>query len=216
MIVSGLLSGGAPVIKSYQVAQTFGTAGVPALLSANGEAGVDLATTTGAVDMVGVTLDTATYSTTQGTGANSAEASVRIIINPDAIIKIRMNQGATEGTALTLYTETLASATGTVITGGDVNTTDMDQGTIWCYSGANVGQARRITSTSTVAATVLVPFDNDTVVGDNFIVVPYAPMASATVQLSTLLTEADASIVIGTGAEFQCIELIRSIIIIKG
>lgn len=114
MIVSGLLSGGAPVIKSYQVNATFANAGVPALVSAAGEAGIDLPTTTGAVDMVGVTLDTATYSTTQG----DAEALVRVIINPDAILKMRMSGGATTGTSLTLQEVTTASAGGTVITTG--------------------------------------------------------------------------------------------------
>lgn len=61
---------------------------------------------------------------------------------------------------------------------------------------------------SSTAGTVTVPFDNATVVGDNFLRAPYNPMQTATVQLTSDFLEADASIAVGTGAEFQVIELI--------
>jgi hypothetical protein len=208
MEVSGLLSGGAPVIKKYQINATVANAGVPLLVGAAGEAGLDLPTTTGAADVVGLNLDTATYTTTQGTGASSAERLVSVIINPDAILKARMSGGATEGTALTLYDVTTASAGGTAITtGDDWSSPEFDEGVVWGYDGANVGQVRKITSTSTTAGTVLVPFDYATVVGDNFLRAPYWTMQGTTVQLTTNFYEADASIAVGTGAGFKPIDL---------
>ena len=51
------LGGGAPCIKKYQVAASSATVGVPKLIPAAGGAGVAVATTTSATDMVGITLD---------------------------------------------------------------------------------------------------------------------------------------------------------------
>ena len=53
-----------------------------------------------------------------------------------------------------------------------------------------------------------VAFPNDTAVGDNFLRCPYSPMQTVTVQLTTNLTQADASIAVGTGAPFRVVELI--------
>ena len=157
MEVSGLMSGGYPLIKKYQINATVANAGVPLLVGAAGEAGLDLPTTTGAQDMVGLNLDTATYSTTQGSGASSAERLVSVIINPDAILRSRMSGGAAEGTALSLYDVTTASAGGTAITTGDEwSSPTFDEGVVWGYDGANVGQSRKLTSVSSTAGTVTV------------------------------------------------------------
>lgn len=208
MEVIGLLSGGAPVIKKYQVNATFGNAGVPALIGASNEAGLDLPTTTAAADVVGITLDTATYTTTQGTGSSSAERLVSVIINPDAIIRARMSGGSTEGTALTQYTVTTADSDGVqVITGDDWSSPETDEGVVWGYSGSNVGQIRKVTSTATTYGQVTVPFDYNPAVGDVYLKAPYWPMQCVTVQLTDAFYEADASIAVGTGANFAPIDL---------
>lgn len=207
MEVIGLLCGGAPVLKKYQVAAT-AIAGVPLLTPAGNGAGLAACTTTSAADMVGVTLDAATYTTTQGTGANSAERLVTVVINPDAIIRMKMSGGATADTALSLQTVTTASAGGTAVTtAAEWSSPTFDEGVTWGYDGANVGQFRKITSVSSTAGTVTVPFDYATVVGDNFLRAPYWPMQTVTVQLGTIFTQADASIAVGTGAEFRVIDL---------
>lgn len=208
MEVSGLLSGGAPVIKKYQINATIADVGVPLLVGASNEAGLDLPTTTVAADVVGLNLDTATYSTTQGSGSESAERLVSVIINPDAILRARMSGGATEGTALTLYDVTTVSAGGTAInTGTAWDNPTFDEGVVWAYDGANVGQSRKITSVSSTVGTVLIPFDYGTIVGDNFMRAPYWSMQGLTVQLTTNFTEADASIAVGTGAGFRPIDM---------
>lgn len=203
------IGGGAPVYKKYQIAASVTTAGVPLLIPAADGAGLAAATTTSLADMVGCTFDTATYVTAQQTDGTSAERTVGVIINPDAVWAALLSQGATLGAALTLRAVTTASATGLVVTTAESWTgTEYDEGVVWGYDGANAGQARKITSTSATAGTVTVPFDQDTVVGDNFIRAPYWPVQSTAMQLTTNLDGADASIAVGTGGGAKCVELI--------
>lgn len=217
------LYGSNPIVKKFQFGVTLTAAGIPFTVPALNTAGVVIGTTTGATDLVGISLDKGTvsrigppqstypapYTTTQGSGASSAERVVSLIINPFAVWSWKMCQGATEDTALTLRAVTTASSGGTAITTAESWTgTEYDEGVTWCYSGANVGQFRKITSTSSTAGTVTIPFDYATVVGDNFIRAPYWPMQTVTIQLTTALTQADASIAVGTGAPFRVVELL--------
>lgn len=202
------LSGAPPLIKKYQIDATVSNIGVPLLIDTAGQAGLNAGTTTSAADFIGMSLDTVTYTTTQGTGDDSAERLVSVIIQPDVVWRALMSGGATESTALALRAVTTASAGGTAITTGESWTaTEFDEGVTWCYDGANVGQARKITSTSATAGTVTIPFDNATVVGDNFIRAPYWPLATTTIQLTTNLFQADASIAVATGAEYVVVDM---------
>ena len=204
----GLMSGGAPLLKSYQVDATISNVGVPLLVDTAGEAGLNLATTTSATNMVGINLDTVTYTTTQGTGANSAERKVRVIINPDILLRMRMSGGSTSGTSLALQTTSAASSGGTTVTTGTTwAAPTYDEGVVWGYDGANAGQVRKITSVSTTAGTVTIPFDNAIASGDNFIRAPYWFNSTTTVQLTSDLTEADATIAVGTGAAFRVVDM---------
>jgi hypothetical protein len=197
-----------PVTKRYQIGESFPNAGVPALIDVAGQGGVNLPTTTSLADMIGLAIDTAVYTTTQGAGADSAERLVGVIVNVNAVWKVLMSGGATENTALVVHDVTTASAGGTVITTGDAHDSpNMDEGIIWCTAGANLSQRRKITTTSSTAATVLVPFDLATVVGDLFIDAPYWYNATTAVQLSTLFTQADATIVVATGGGAKVIDM---------
>ena len=176
-----------------------------------GEGGITEGATTTLADCVGMNLDTATYVTAQQTDGTSANRVVSVITNPFAVYKYLMTQGATNGAALTLYDVTTASTDGLDITTGDAwNCPTYDEGVVWGYDGANAGQARKITSVSATAATVVVAFDNDTVVGDNFMRAPYWPndAAAITAQFSTTIDQADASIAVGTGAPVVIVELV--------
>ena len=197
-----------PFKMLFQIQETMSTAGVPVLEPGAGQAGIALASTTGAANMVGVTLDAATYVTAQQTDGTSAERRVSVIINPDAVWELLMSGGAAEGTALELRDVTTATTDGlSVITGDAWNSPTMDEGAVWGFDGVNAGQIRKITSVDGTTATVTVAFDNDHPVGDNFLFAPYWPLDSNAIQLSTLLTEADASIAVGTGAALRCIEI---------
>lgn len=217
--------GSVPVIKKYQFGVTLTAVGIPFTIGASNVAGVVIGTTTGATDLVGMSIDQgsvsnlvtgqqiaagtqSTYSTTQGSGSSSAERLVSLIINPFAIWSWKMSGGATANTALSSQTVTTASSGGTAVTTGATWTgTEFDEGVTWGYTGPNAGRARKITSTSATAGTVTIPFDYATVVGDVFLRAPYWPTQTVTIQLTSDLTQADASIAVGTGAPFRVVEL---------
>jgi hypothetical protein len=207
MNFAGLLSGGAPVIKKYQIPSTVSVLGIPFITSAAGSAGLTLATTTSVADMIGCNLDTATFATAQG--ANSPEALCSLIINPDAIWQIFMSGGATAGTVETQRAVTTASTDGlSVTTNTDWSSPTTDEGTIWGVTGANAGQVRKITSVSTTAATVTVAFANDTVVGDLFGYAPVQPNTLQSLTLTSDLSEFRQDVAVATNtAKFICIEI---------
>lgn len=206
------LSGGSPTRRSYQVASGASAlrAGVGYLIPAANGAGLAPSTTTSWADAVGVALTAGpTYVTAQQTDGTSAERTIEVIVDPDAVWKIKMSGGATEDTALALQTVTSASTDGlAVTTGAEWSNPTFDEGVVWGYDGANAGQFRKITSVSSTVGTVTVAFDQDTAVGDNFLRAPYWPIQGLTIQLTTNLTEADASIAVGTGAQLKTIELL--------
>ena len=105
---------------------------------------------------------------------------------------------------MVLLTNTSASAGGTTITDAtNVGTATTASGTVWCISGNNVGQSRRIiTFNSASNIVVTVPFPNAIAVGDTFLQVPWSiepGVGCGNVQSSTLFTQADQTIAAGTG-----------------
>ncbi len=200
-----------PVVKKYAIGASFSNAGILAEAPNAGDAGVTPCTTTAAVDVVGITLDTATYGTTQITDGTGTQKYVSVVVNPMGIYRFIMSGGATEGTALSQQTVTTASAGGTAVTtGAEWSSPTYDEGVVWCYSGANVGQFRKITSVSATAGTVTVPFDNAIAVGDVFLRAPYWAPADATaltVQFTTNLYQADATTQVGGDAAVTIYEL---------
>lgn len=213
MEVRKYLSGGAAYRVKHQVAETFANAGVVALVGTEAEAGLDLSTTTGCVDAVGLVLDTATYVTAQQADwpTNTAERQVLVDIRPDAVLFALFSGGATDNTAMTLYDVTTASTDGlAVTTGDDWSSPEFDDGALWGYDGANMGQLRKITSTTTTAATVTVALEVDTIVGDNFLRAPVWPFddQSDSVTLTTNLTQVRSdSAVTASGADLLPIEI---------
>ena len=196
-------------IRRYQVAATASNAGTPFLVPAGSGSGIVAATTTGAAKAVGVSVDTSgTYVTAQQTANADTERTVGLIINPFAVFKMLMSGGAAEGTAMVLHTAASGGSDGLSIV-SDVNTDspELDEGTCYCISGANVGISRKITSNSTTTMTFTVAWPRDVAAGDLFIVAPYNPLQGIALQLTTNLYQADASIAVGTGAAFKTIEL---------
>ncbi len=203
-----MLGGGAPLAMKYQVNETLANPGIPVLAPGAGNAGVQISTTTSWANAVGCTLDTATYVTAQQTDGTKGEREVTVIISPQAVFRALMSGGAAEGTALDLKTVTTASTTGLDVVTGDAFT-DLDDGVIWGYSGANVGQKRCITVGDGTDASVTVAFDQDTVVGDEFLAAPYWFLSDVAIniQTTTNLFQADASIAGGTGGAASIIDM---------
>lgn len=213
MLVAGHLSGGAALLKRFRIAVTIANAGIPGI-AVTDTTGIRPATTTSFADSVGLINDTGTYSAAQG--STHAEGFVMVNVRPDAIIKALMSGGATEGTALTLLSNTASSTDGLTITDADVATNDMVSGTVWCTRGANAGRNRAITThTGSVSFAVVVAFDNDIAVGDEFLFCPWSNYGTGAanidgvgnVQTTTLFTQADATIASGTGGAAVVVDL---------
>ena len=205
-----LLGGGAPIVKKYQIGAAMATAGVPVISEAGiTTAGLALAATTTAAQLVGVTLDTQdTLVTAQQTDNSDPARFVSVIINPGAVWKAKLSGGAGTDTALTLFDVTTASTTGLTITTGDSwSSPDMDGGTAWGFDGANAGTARRITDADGTSATVIVAFPNDTAVGDNFLRSGPSEGQDEGVTLTTALSQVNAEILHVNGNDnFRVIE----------
>jgi len=209
MQFSGLFSGGAPIIKKFQIGEAMANAGVPVVVGGAGIAGVSLASTTAAADLVGLTLDAqATLVTAQQTDNSDPSRQVSVVVNPDIIIKALLSGGATSDTALIIGTVDVASTTGL-----DVNTeidyTNFDEGSIFGFTGANAGILRKITVGDSTDASVTIAFPVDIDVGDVFLHVPFSGGENQFVQLTSDLTQVDASAAVDTNNNnFRVIELV--------
>ena len=170
----GSISGASPVIKKYKASATGYIPGIMMLRSAGNASGqMSVSTTTSWAASIGMLIDNGaslaaggsiTYSTTQG----ADEAVFSVIVNPDAIYRYQFVSGAT-GTAV--INDTIATATSnglTAVGATSVASPDMDEGILWYLTGANAGKSRKITSTSSVTATVIVPFAANAI-GDTYI-----------------------------------------------
>lgn len=206
----GCIGGGSPMIVRFKVSATGMTPGVIACAGPDASTGEMIVTAaTATANQIGTLLDAAnsrtgetlTYSTTQG----AEEAVYSVIINPDQLIRGLMVTGAT-GTAITGDTIVTATAGGTTTIGGtSVASPDMDQGTVWYTSGANVGRSRKILSTSSVTATVGVPFAANAV-GDTFC---YAGISRGLqgITLTTDVQKFRADIAVATGVNVTTVNL---------
>ena len=225
MLEAGHLYGGAALYRRFPVRASVVTAGIP-LMALTDTVGVGPVSTTSFADAIGLGKDTSTYSTTQadlndpGSDANigayntiyglDAGRVVTVSIRDDLEIKALVSGGSTEGTDLTLLSNTASSAAGTTITDTDVGSADMAGGVVWCTRGANIGHARPIvTHNSSVSFVTTVPFPRTIAVGDEFLWVPYNVFGTgaggidghADLQTTALFSQADGSIATGTGGE---------------
>ena len=206
MELSGLMSGGAPLLKKYTVAADVANAGVLVTDGGAGSDGVIPIATTAAVDVVGLSMDSATYVTTQG---STSHAAITVAINPDAIIAARLAGGATSGTALTAYACTTAASDGlsVITTEFDVASPDLVEGMVWgAEIGSNQGVSTYITGTASNDATVTMPFAA-IVVGDTFYYTNVSPHRTILAQPTSDFLELDSTAVTTTDAELVCIDV---------
>lgn len=187
------LGGGAFVHMTFQVETAFPTAGVIAVMGLTGNAGVNIATTTGSTNAVGLTVNTAL--------ANDANL-LTVIVNPDLVVRAKLSGGATADTALTI---------GVIDSGGTQTTTsidvmltlvpnspEMDEGIIWGYSGTNAGLIRAVSATDANTVTILNALPNAAVEGDEFLMATRFPMQMAGVVATTLIDQVNAAIAVST------------------
>lgn len=204
------LSSSTPIIKKYKASAALAEGIIVIKSAANASGQMTTSTTTGIANALGLIVDNGmaaaaggpiTYSTTQG----ADEAVFGVIVNPDQVLRAQMVTGAT-GTGITADTIVTAASNGLTAVGGtSVASPDMDEGILWYTSGSNVGKSRKITSTSSVTATVLVPFAANAV-GDTYC---YAGVNIGLqgVTLTTDLKNVRADIAVSTGATFSILDL---------
>ena len=206
-----MLGGGAPHIKKYAIGDTHTTAGVVTTAPDAAQAGLMVSTTTAMVDCVGVTLDTGTYVTAQQTDGTSAERKVSVIISPDACFRALISGGATEGTAIGLFTVTAATTDGldVIDTAVDWTSPKTDEGLIYFTSGVNQGQSRKVITTGGAEATIATAFDGDHQVGDQGFRLPwwFFDRTSDALTTTTLLTQADMSADADAGGDIKPIDI---------
>jgi hypothetical protein len=210
MEFSYTLSGATPRKRLVILGEQSDVAGVPLIAGTAAKAGPIKASTTAAVDTLGVQINVPTnsYQTAKNTD-NSENASIaEVIVSPDAVYKVRLSGSSTSGTALTTYTASATASDGATATFASLAST-FDEGTLHCITGANKGVSRRIASITTNVATLTVAFPAAITSGDEFIVVPYAPdTALQYVQLTSDLTELDASVAVDTdNVNFRVVEM---------
>lgn len=218
MKLSYLLSGNAPVVKKYQIGETWlDVAGIPVEIPTLSDvAGVQMCETNGCVDALGVTLDkphanngkaaasSTTRLTAQQTDASDPSQVVSVVINPGAVWKARLSGGSTSGTALTAQTNTTASTDGLTITTSS-NLSAYDDGVAWGATGANAGILRKVTAVTTTS-TVVIAFPNDIAVNDTFYYATFGPSEDAGIQLTSNLDELDATADLQSTDNFRCID----------
>lgn len=198
--------GGGALVRKYKTGAAIAK-GVMTLENAGG--GLLPCTTTSAIGSYGLSLDAGTYSTTQG----DVEGTVSVDIKPHNVIRAKISGGATEGTSMTVLSNTAAETAGTTVTDADVGTADMDSGTVWRLVADNQpsDESRIITThNSATDFVVTVPFLQDIAAADEFLFAPYSigTDGNGNVQTTTAFTEADGSIASGTGTVAVVVDLL--------
>ncbi len=210
MELAYFLGSKAPVIKKYMAGTTISNAGIPLLTAV--DAATDLGsvepmTATGAMAVgsyIGLGLDVS--GTVAATGiTDSDELFVSVIINPDAVLRGKMNNGATSGTALATTSPTSADSTGVTLTGA----TTFDNGACWGYTGTNVGEFRRMDDT---AGSASINFPNGTATTDTYIAVHGFPCTSVVgtwdnYDLTTDLTQVVAQTAVTDNLNFATVDM---------
>lgn len=218
--VAGNYNFGGDAVRKFLVSASFANAGIIACGDPDEPKPLTPCTTTTAVDSLGLTLDTATYSATPAAGATGI---VSVAYRPGSILEFRACGGATEGVALSVITETAGdTSTPDTITGTLPTSNSMIGGTVFRYRGADqdVGLAESrmiLTHTSTTALAVTDDFERAINAGDQFLMVPWTIYpgdgtdtsdGNTNVQFTTNLYEADATIATGTGAVLAVYDII--------
>ena len=206
-----MLNGGTPLVMSFPIGDTHSDAGIVTTAPGANQAGMMVSTTGAMTDAIGVTYDTGTYVTAQQTDGTSAERKVKVCVSPDAVYRALMSGGGTEGTALTQFTVTAATADGLDVTDTATDWTSpaSDEGGIFFTTGVNKGQFRKVITEGGAEATIGTAFDNDHAVGDRGFLVPwwFLDITSDGLTTTALLTQADASASTTSGGAVKIVDL---------
>ena len=166
----------AALVRRFRIGATV-TAGqvvVRAALGGNGE--ITDAAVNDYTEAVGVTLEAGTYSTTQGTGTDSAEVMVKTTYSPFQLIRGKVSGGTAADTDFdgtthnVIMTEPTGESAGLTLADTDVGTSEFVGGYLVGLSGNNIGAVRVIDAhTDNTSTAVVVPFDSDVALNDTYL-----------------------------------------------
>lgn len=208
MYSAGYLSGAGTFIREkFQIGEAIPVAGVPLEASALADVdGVMLMEQDEGLMAIGLALDAApTRNTAQQSDGSDPAVYVTVDVRPDLIVAALLSGGQTAGTALSEFTNTVASTDGLLITASFG--TAYDDGYAWGATGANAGILRKIQGAVNTTGTPIIAYPNDIAVGDTFYASTVGPGERAGVGLTTDLTQIDATDDEQDENNFRCLRL---------
>ncbi|KKN79573.1 hypothetical protein LCGC14_0337770 [marine sediment metagenome] len=185
----GNLGGGGPYIIKTQVDDTL-VAGqwVVAVDGAGSNHGAvsDPSAADGLKDCIGVTTEAATVSTVKA----SSGVEVEVILNaPGSIWRAPFSGATTIGTNPTVFINDTQDTNALTVTHDQTGyTADYGNGyaSLYCRTGANAGQIRKISDGTTTTFVVVLPFDSTIEVNDTFVHLHTAlPLSVSKIKLTT-------------------------------
>jgi hypothetical protein len=169
---AGSIIGAAPYIRKFQIDDTV-VAGqwVVSIDGAGTNHGAigDPAGAETLKDMLGVTNEAGTVSTTKGSSAVEVEVTMNTY---GSIWRGPLSGATTVGTAMTVFINDSADTNGLTVTHDQSGyTADYlnAYGALYCVSGANAGQIRKISDGTTTTQVVVQPFDSTIAANDTFL-----------------------------------------------
>lgn len=211
MQYGGHLEGGSAYKRKLKIGATV-VAEQVTILDGSGPGQSTDPTVTAAADAHGVCLEAGTYSTTQGTGASSANIEVdTVIATPGTLFRspISGGSGDNENVALSITENDLANAGGIKIEDADLPSDSMVAGWVYGLTAANRSQTRVLISmTSAASINVTVPFDNTIASGNQFLVFGACPWVGTKINLTTNFSQVSQWFPSATGVNAAIVDIL--------
>ena len=211
MYYAGSLTGeGSALLRRFKIGATT-VAGSIVIKQTSFLGTITPATTTAAADAFGLCMEAGTYTTTQGTGADTANVEVYTVYNPFAIFHAPIHGGTNANnitSALDITSQASGVANATNISDANLPSDSMAGGWAYGLTGANKSQTRVITSfQSATSANVEIPFDVNFAVSNFFLVFGGGP-GVAKLEFGSNITTALQYYPTATGANVRILEVI--------
>lgn len=176
MYSAGNLGGGGEYVRRFRISASVIAGQMVVKSPLTGNAEITDAAVNDQTEAVGISLEAGTYSTTQGTGEDSAEVMVKCTYSPNQLVRGKVSGGTGndtdfDGTANNvIMTEPTGEAAGITLADTDVATSEFVGGYLIGLTGNNAGAVRVIDAhTDNTSTAVVVPFDSDIAQNDTYL-----------------------------------------------
>ena len=176
MYSAGSLSGSGEYVRRFRISASVIAGQMVVKSPLTGNAEITDAAVNDQTEAIGISLEAGTYSTTQGTGENSAEVMVKCTFSPHQLVRGKVSGGTGNDTDFAgsannvIMTEPTGESAGLTLADTDVGTSEFVGGYLVGLSGNNAGAVRIIDAhTDNTSTAVVVPFDNDIAQNDTYL-----------------------------------------------